>query len=178
MTMPGPAGTSGSHEDLAAPDPVAEVLERVRAGGGRATTARRLLLGRLFESSSHRTAVDLATEVHRLAPDVHLSTIYRNLEELERLGVVVHAHLGHGASVYHLASQSHGHLVCEECGAVVEAPAELFAALGRVARARFGFAVDPRHFAVLGHCAACMAAIATVEAHDPASARGVADERP
>jgi Fe2+ or Zn2+ uptake regulation protein len=30
------------------------------------------------------------------APDVHLSTVHRNLEELERLGVVTHVHLGDG----------------------------------------------------------------------------------
>ena len=37
------------------------------------------------------------------APDVHLSTIYRNLEELEHLGLISHSHLGHGPSSYLLA---------------------------------------------------------------------------
>ena len=90
-----------------------------------------------------------------VAPDVHLSTIYRNLDELERLGIIVHAHLGHGPATYHLASETHGHLVCEGCGGVVEAREAFFAALTDAALREYSFVVDPRHFAVLGRCAAC-----------------------
>ncbi len=74
----------------------------------------------------HRTAEELAEEVQRVAPDVHLSTIYRNLDELERLGIIVHAHLGHGPATYHLSSETHGHLVCEQCGMAIEAPEDIF----------------------------------------------------
>jgi Fur family transcriptional regulator, ferric uptake regulator len=143
--------------ESAAPDsdPVDEVLELLRAHGGRITTSRRLLVRCLFEESGHRSAEELASEVQTLAPDVHVSTIYRNLDELERLGVVVHAHLGHGPAIYHLASETHGHLVCEACGLMIEAPADLFGALGDAARSNYGFAIDPRHFAVLGQCSSC-----------------------
>ena len=109
----------------------------------------------LFEGTRHRTAEELTTEVQTLAPDVHMSTIYRNLDELERLGVVVHAHLGHGPALYHLASETHGHLVCEACGSMIEAPEDYFVGLASAARSHYGFTIDPRHFAVLGHCADC-----------------------
>lgn len=134
---------------------VEEVLALLRAQGGRVTTARRQLLQALFDSGGHRTAEDLAAEVQASAPDVHMSTIYRNLDELERLGVVVHTHLGHGPATYHLSSSPHGHLVCEHCGTTIEAPPELFAALSRNAKAEFGFSVDARHFAVVGTCRDC-----------------------
>jgi len=137
---------------------VEEVLDLLRARGGRVTTARRQLLEALFESGSHRTAEDLASEVQRQAPDVHISTIYRNLDELERLGVVVHTHLGHGPATYHLASSPHGHLVCEQCGVTIEAPPELFEELSRKAEDVFGFSVDARHFAVFGRCRECLPA--------------------
>jgi len=131
------------------------VLDLLRSSGGRITTSRRLLLQQLFKDRSHRTAEDLAAEVQEKAPDVHLSTIYRNLDELERLGVVVHAHLGHGPATYHLASDSHGHLVCESCGSTFEAPEALFGSLARAAKANYGFSIDPRHFAVIGLCSTC-----------------------
>lgn len=137
------------------PDPVEDVLELLRAEGSRITTSRRLLIRSLVEAGAHRTAEELALEVQQQAPDVHLSTIYRNLEELERLGVVTHAHLGHGPATYHLAPSAHGHLVCEECAAMIEAPDELFESLAAGALERYGFAIDPHHFAVLGRCAAC-----------------------
>jgi Fur family transcriptional regulator, ferric uptake regulator len=138
-------------------DGVEEVLARVRSTGGRVTTPRRLLVRCLFEAAGHRTAEELAAEIQAQAPDVSLSTVYRNLEELERLGVVVHAHLGHGPATYHLASAAHGHLACEKCDTHVEVSDGFFADLRRRAIVEFGFAIDPRHFAVIGLCAACQA---------------------
>jgi Fe2+ or Zn2+ uptake regulation protein len=131
------------------------VLEIVRKQGGRITSSRRLLLRALFESNGHRTAEDLAAEVQLQAPDIHLSTIYRNLDELERLGVLVHSHLGHGPATYHLAAAAHGHFVCEACGTMIEAPDALFKGLAKTAHVQFGFTIDPHHFAMLGRCAKC-----------------------
>jgi Fe2+ or Zn2+ uptake regulation protein len=131
------------------------VLDLVRQQGGRVTSSRRLLLRALFDSKDHHTAEELAAEVQQQSPDIHLSTIYRNLDELERLGVIVHSHLGHGAATYHLAASAHGHFVCEECGQMIEAPDNLFASLAKVAETRFDFTIDPHHFAMLGRCAKC-----------------------
>ena len=139
-------------------DSLEEVLELLRAEGSRVTASRRVLIRCLLEAPGHLTAEELAAAVQLQAPEVHISTIYRNLDELERLGVVVHAHLGHGPATYHLAADAHAHLVCEECGVMVEAPDELFERLEELAIDRYGFAVDTHHFAVLGRCAACRGA--------------------
>ena len=138
-------------------DPVEAIVAQLRGEGTRVTTARRLLLTMLLNATGHLTAEELLTSVRAMAPDIHASTIYRNLEELERLGVVVHTHLGHGAATYHLATEAHGHLVCEMCGATVEAPEDLFAAMAQGAKRRLGFELRPYHFAVLGVCADCAA---------------------
>jgi len=134
---------------------VDNVLSQVRARGGRATTSRRILLEVLFDAEGHLSAEDLAAAVQARAPDVHISTIYRNVEDLQRLGVIVHTHLGHGPATYQLASLAHAHLICEECGATIEAPDDLFRGLARTARTKLGFSIDPHHFAILGRCASC-----------------------
>lgn len=134
---------------------VDEVLALTRARGGRVTTTRRVLLEVLFESDEHFTAEDLAQVVQARLPEVHLSTIYRNLDDLQRLGILIHSHLGHGPATYQLAAVAHAHFVCEECGATVEAPADLFGGLARAAKSQLGFVIDPRHFAIQGRCAAC-----------------------
>ena len=136
-------------------DSVENVLALLREQGGRVTNSRVLLLHALFDSRGHRTAEQLGAEVQAVAPDVHISTIYRNLDDLERLGVVVHAHLGHGPATYHLAASAHGHFVCEECGAMIEAPDEIFVDLSRAAKAAFDFDINPHHFAMLGRCKDC-----------------------
>lgn len=147
---------------LATPDPEAveletvdDVLALVRARGGRATSSRRILLDVLFEAEDHLTAEDLTGAVQARAPDVHISTVYRNLEDLQRLGVVVHSHLGHGPATYQLASLAHAHFICSTCGARVEAPDEWFASLAKNARTKLGFTIDPHHFAIVGRCASC-----------------------
>ena len=63
--------------------------------------------------------------------------------------------MGNGPAAYHLSSVAHGHLVCERCGSMTEVPDELFDGLARTASERYGFRVDPHHFAVTGHCASC-----------------------
>jgi Fe2+ or Zn2+ uptake regulation protein len=141
--------------EIATVDSVEAALALLRERGGRVTSSRVLLLRALFDAKGHRTAEELGAQVQMLAPEVHISTIYRNLDDLERLGVVVHAHLGHGPATYHLAAGAHGHFVCEECGAMIEAPDEVFGGLSRTAKSRFDFDINPHHFAVLGRCANC-----------------------
>jgi Fur family transcriptional regulator, ferric uptake regulator len=137
---------------------VEDVLALVRARGGRATTSRRTILQVLFEAEQHLTAEELATAVQARAPDVHISTVYRNLEELQKLGVLVHSHLGHGRATYQLASTAHAHFLCEICEATIEAPDDVFNGLAKTVNTRLGFSIDPVHFAMLGRCAACQAA--------------------
>ena len=146
------------HQDTAgAPliDSVEGVLDLMRSRGGRATSSRRVLLEVLFEGDGHMTAEQLVAAVQRRVPDVHISTVYRNLDDLEQLGVVTHSHLGHGPSVYHLASRAHAHFICRVCGATFEAPDSMFRSLARNAESQLGFVIDTHHFAILGHCAAC-----------------------
>ena len=85
-----------------------------------------------------------------------LSTIYRNLEALEELGVVTHTHLDHRSPTYHLAEHAdHLHLVCLGCGRVTESPiGEADAFVGNLL-AREGFVADVKHMAIHGWCAAC-----------------------
>jgi Fe2+ or Zn2+ uptake regulation protein len=131
------------------------ILGMLRARGGRVTTCRRAILEAFLGLDGHITAEALTARVQVAQPDVHESTVYRFLDELERLGVVDHVHLGHGAAVYHLATDTHHHLVCDGCGTVVEVPEELFGELRGRLHTEFGFTLRPRHFAVTGRCSAC-----------------------
>jgi Fur family ferric uptake transcriptional regulator len=137
---------------------VDDVLALMRSRGGRVTWARRILLEVLFAAQGHLSAEELADSVRARAPDIHLSTVYRNLEDLQRLGIVVHTHRGHGPATYQLAASAHAHLVCEECGSTFEAPEDLLRSLVRDARSRFGFSIDSHHFAIMGRCGACSGA--------------------
>jgi Fur family ferric uptake transcriptional regulator len=105
----------------------------------------------------HATPDGLAAAVARDGgPALSLSTIYRNLEALEEVGVVSHTHLDHRSPTYHLADHAdHIHLVCLACGAVTESPlttADPF--VGNLLTAH-GFVADVKHMAIHGWCASC-----------------------
>ena len=129
-----------------------ELLDRLREQGGRITTARRLVISTLLGAPGHITAEELAAAIQEQHPEVHLSTVYRTLDSLEKLGIVEHTHIGHGPSVYHVGV-THQHLVCEDCGAVIDAPTDVLDDLRNVLLARFGFDLHIGHFALLGRCA-------------------------
>jgi Fur family ferric uptake transcriptional regulator len=133
------------------------ILALLRAQGGRVTTSRRAILETFLGVGGHVTAEALTARVQVGQPDVHESTVYRFLDELERMGVVDHVHLGHGPAVYHLARDAHHHLVCDRCGKVVEVPADVFGSVRHRLAEDFGFDVEPRHFAVTGTCRECAA---------------------
>ena len=132
-----------------------EVIATLRQHGNRSTTARRILLAVLFANRSHRSAEEIAADVQARAADTHLTTIYRNLDELERLGVIDRTRLRNGPATYHLAQTAHGHLVCANCGSLTEVPDNLFSGLARSAASQYGFKIQPQRFAVTGLCRDC-----------------------
>jgi Fur family ferric uptake transcriptional regulator len=129
----------------------------LRQRGYRLTPQRQLVL-EAVDSLEHATPDGILGEVRKTASGVNISTVYRTLELLEELGLVSHAHLGHGAPTYHLADRhDHMHLVCRDCDKVTEADVELAAPLGDRLRREFGFETDMKHFAIFGRCRDCEA---------------------
>jgi Fur family ferric uptake transcriptional regulator len=127
----------------------------LRQRGYRLTPQRQLVL-EAVDSLEHATPDAILTEVRRTASGVNISTVYRTLELLEELGLVSHAHLGHGAPTYHLADRHHHiHLVCRDCESVIEADVSVAEPLTTALLRTYGFETDMKHFAIFGRCADC-----------------------
>ncbi len=145
---PADAGAPG---EFARPD----WQEKLRESGHRLTAQRQLVLEAVTRLG-HATPEDICAEVRATAHAVNISTIYRNLELLEDLGLVAHAHLRHGAPTYHATTEeAHVHLVCSRCDAVEGVPTDLVEpVVARLERER-GFRVDVRHVTFSGLCREC-----------------------
>jgi Fur family ferric uptake transcriptional regulator len=129
----------------------------LRARGYRLTPQRELVLDAVTRLG-HATPEQVAAAVRDTASSVNISTVYRTLELLETLGLVSHAHLGHGAPTYHRADDAdHVHLVCRVCGAITEMPPDAVQATVDAVAERNGFRVDVRHLAMFGVCRRCAA---------------------
>jgi Fur family ferric uptake transcriptional regulator len=120
------------------------------------TPQRQLVLDAVRELG-HATPEQVCTHVQRAAPAVNITTVYRSLDLLERLGLLRHTHLGHGAPSYSAHEHEHVHLVCHHCGAVAEAPRRLMANLADRLDGEFGFTLDVAHVALSGLCRDCRA---------------------
>jgi len=128
---------------------------RLREHGFRITPQRQLVL-EAVESLRHGTPEEILVEVQRTATGVNLSTIYRTLEVLEDVGLVTHAHIGHGAPTYHAVDDDvHIHLVCDRCATVQSVPATMATGFVADLEKDFGFRTDISHVSVHGLCASC-----------------------
>lgn len=130
-------------------------LDRLREAGGRVTTPRRAIVSALVEAREHVSAEDLERIVRERDPSIHLTTVYRTLVALERLGIVTHVHLGHGKAIYHLSNDTHYHLVCEGCGKVQELDSRLLLPIEDEIAHTYDFKPRLGHFALVGLCRAC-----------------------
>lgn len=129
----------------------------LREKGLRLTPQRELVL-KAVRDLGHATPEEVAEHVRASYPGINLSTIYRNLETLENVGLVQHTHLGHGGATYHAAEElTHLHLVCGTCGSVGDAPMESAAPFVNELLDNYGFKTDVTHFAIYGTCANCSA---------------------
>ena len=131
---------------------------QLRARGYRITPQRQLVL-EAVETLRHATPDELLVQVQKTAAGVNLSTIYRTLEVLEEVGLVSHAHIGHGAPTYHAVEETtHIHLVCDGCEQVISIDSELAEPFVRALRELASFDTDIAHFSVHGRCSECRAA--------------------
>lgn len=134
---------------------VDEALGLIRAQGLRVSATRRLVLDALFAAEVPLSAEDIAGAGED-PPRADLASVYRNLEALERLGLVRHVHLGHGPGLYALAATAEGqHLVCESCGRVEAVDVSELEDVLAIIRERFGFRARFSHFPLTGVCAQC-----------------------
>ena len=130
--------------------------EVLREHGFRITPQRQLVL-EAVNSLRHATPETLLAEVQKTAGAVNLSTIYRTLEVLEQVGLVNHAHIGHGAPTYHSVDEDpHIHLVCDTCSKVDSIPAKAADLFVQLLRDEAGFETDVAHVSVHGQCAECL----------------------
>lgn len=129
--------------------------DRLRDHGYRITTQRQTVFDAV-EALEHGTPDEILRQAQTVDELLNLSTVYRNLEVLEAVGLVRHAHMGHGSATYHLADRHrHLHLVCGKCGQVQEVPVAVAQNLVADMKKEHGFAIDIDHFAIQGTCASC-----------------------
>jgi Fe2+ or Zn2+ uptake regulation protein len=129
---------------------------RLRAAGKRITPQRKLILGILSLADGHLDAHEIYEQGRRLDPTLSLSTVYRTLSMLKEIGVVQELHLDGEHHHYELDGKGeHSHLICIQCGRVIEVDSTIFVAAASQAGEQYRFRVTSTQVELEGYCEKC-----------------------
>lgn len=97
-------------------------FEHLRRSGYKRTAQRELILDVFLETEGHSSAEELYQIIKARDPHVGATTVYRTLKLLAECGLAREERLGDGRTRYeHLYNhQHHDHLICTDCGALIE----------------------------------------------------------
>ncbi|MGP1386757.1 MAG: Fur family transcriptional regulator [Thainema sp.] len=128
--------------------------------GFRFTIQRQRILDlfKTCDEGQHLSAEEIHQYLSTQGASVSLSTIYRALHVMVDLNLLRELELAEGKKYYELSvshSSNHHHLVCVECGAVVEFEEDLMAQIGSSQTETRGYALLDCQFTIYGICPKC-----------------------
>ncbi len=122
---------------------------------GLKVTLPRLKILEIFQQPDcqHISAEDLYKKLLDLGEEIGLATVYRVLNQFDDAGIVTRHHFEGGKSVFELASQHHhDHLVCLDCGKVIEFTDELIEERQTSIAKSYNVKLTNHSLYLYGHC--------------------------
>ncbi len=118
------------------------------------TRQRDLIAQQFFAADGHISIEELLALTRKESPRVGYATVYRTLKLLTECGLAAHRRFGEGQTMYETAgdTEHHDHLICVECGFVLEFQNhDIEREQERVARS-FGFNLVRHRLELYGLC--------------------------
>lgn len=132
-----------------------ELITILKAHHYRLTPQRVELVKLIADSEGHPNAARLHAQIAARFPTMSLATVYKTLSLLKELNQVVEIDL-HGDSHYDgKRPDPHPHLVCLQCGRILDAEADLEPALIRKMEENTGFEITRPQITLYGLCPDC-----------------------
>lgn len=124
--------------------------------GLRMTNQRALILAIIRQRQGHLDADEVYRQAREKQPRLSLSTVYRNLHTLKKLGFVEELHFNEEHHHYEIRpSTEHHHLACLGCGQIVEFRYPLARLIKRNVTEAKDFEVTDTELRITGYCAEC-----------------------
>ena len=133
-----------------------EVEQLLHSKGIRLTAQRQLIVRRAV-AYLHFTAEELVKDVRSMDPSVARGTVYRTLALLHQAGVVEKHDFRYGPPNYEVtfAKAHHDHLMCIQCGEIIEFQEPRVETLQQEVVRRFGYQLLSHTHKLYGLCRAC-----------------------
>lgn len=132
-------------------------LKHIQRRGLKRTAQRDLILEVFLRTEGHVTGDDLYRLVRQRDPNVGQTTVYRTLKLLTEAGLAREARFGDGRVHYehHYKHQHHDHMICSECGKVIEFYSPELEAIQDAVAEKHRFELTSHLLRMIGICADC-----------------------
>lgn len=125
--------------------------------GLKSTRQREIILDEFLRCDSHPSTEDLYLRLRKKHPGIGYATVHRSLKLFSECGIAETRDFGDGQTRYESTSCSehHDHLICKECGAIIEFEDPRIEELQNEVARDHGFTIAHHRLEIYGCCADC-----------------------
>lgn len=132
------------------------VTATLKKYGYKLTPQRREVIQIIVSTRDHLTPAAIYDKVHQDHPAIGFATVYRTLKILTRLKLICELHAGGSCRSYTISALGHHHhLICSQCGTVVDFPAFGLGEVEQNLSKETGFRIDGHLLEFIGLCQTC-----------------------
>ena len=129
----------------------------ISRGRLKATKQREEIVNIFFNSTGHKNLAQIYAQVLEVNPKVGYTTVYRTLKLLTRFGLAAQRKFADGETRYEPISEKthHDHLICLDCGKIIEFEDETLETLQETIARHHHFKVFHHKMELYGRCSEC-----------------------
>ncbi|KAA0942165.1 peroxide-responsive transcriptional repressor PerR [Sporosarcina sp. ANT_H38] len=132
-----------------------DALDTLKKSGVRITPQRHAILEYLISTESHPTADDIYKALESDFPNMSVATVYNNLRVFLNARLIKELTYGDASSRFDFVTHDHYHIICNECGTIVDFHHPGLQEVERLASHVTGFNVNSHRLEVYGTCPSC-----------------------
>ncbi|SFP56413.1 peroxide-responsive transcriptional repressor PerR [Salibacterium halotolerans] len=121
----------------------------------RMTPQRHAILEYLYETMNHPTADDIYKALESKFPNMSVATVYNNLRVFKNVGIVKELTYGDSSSRFDCVTTEHYHIICSDCGKIVDFHYPGLDEVETLAEQVTGFQVHDHRMEIYGTCQDC-----------------------
>ena len=132
-------------------------LKHIQKQGLKRTAQRDLILDVFLRTEDHVSGEDLYQLVREKDPAVGQTTVYRTLRLLTDAGLAREVRFGDGRAHYehNYKHEHHDHMICSECGKIIEFYSPELEAIQDAMAAKYKFKLTEHLLRMIGVCSTC-----------------------
>ncbi|MEW6184032.1 MAG: Fur family transcriptional regulator [Bacillota bacterium] len=135
------------------------IIQQIREKGYKVTPQRRAIIEALFLPGRPPTAKEVLAKVRAQFPDVSLDTVYRNLNLLVDIGLLIQINLKNNETTrFEILEHHHHHLVCLGCGEAICLEHCALNERDMIIAEESGYEITGHAFELYGYCPVCRSA--------------------